>query len=111
MSAITIYYLVFAAIDLALGYGVYRGWRTHINVWRGDRNAFHILLLLLAGALLVLASALTLFLLFFTWDSWRVARDPTRPKPMFEFIWIFAVLAAGISAGFASSIHALVRRD
>ncbi len=111
MQSITIYYLVYGVIDLILAFVIFRYWRSHVLAWKMHKNVLHIFLMLVATLLLLFATAVTLLLLFITFDSWQTSLDPTVPKPMFEMIWIFGFLAAGITGGFARGLHALVQRD
>ena len=108
---ITVYYLVFAVINLALTYLLVIAWRHHVQTWPLQQGVRQALLLLLALFLLVFASLVLAFLFFATDEAWQAALNPDTPAPLFELFWIAGLPIFSLPAAIAGALQTFVRKE
>ena len=108
---ITIYYLVFAVINLGLGYLLFIAWRHHVKTWPLQKGVRHKLFLLLAGLLLLFATFVLGFMFFATYEGWQSALNPDTPAPLFELFWIAGLPIFSLPAAIAGTLQTFVRKE
>ena len=97
--------IVVIVVDIVLGVPVYLSWKSHRLAWRHVVKSWHYIFIVLALLLMVVATALWLFMLWYTFDWWRIASNPSLPKPYLIMILGPALMVCVFLLGLVQLIH------